>query len=79
MSEWRLSDAHVRAAHADRPSGFDEVPHLSGVVIMVLQPRPAIRSVGREGRVMTMELFPSIPLAEWRDTKETLHRFAQIV
>lgn len=28
---------------------------------------------------MTMELFPPIPLAEWRDTKETLHRFAQIV
>lgn len=28
---------------------------------------------------MTMELFPAIPLAEWRDTKETLHRFAQIV
>ncbi|MFE9171915.1 DUF5996 family protein [Streptomyces kebangsaanensis] len=26
-----------------------------------------------------MELFPPIPLAEWRDTKETLHRFAQIV
>lgn len=28
---------------------------------------------------MTMELFPPIPLAEWRGTKETLHRFAQIV
>lgn len=28
---------------------------------------------------MTMELFPPVPLAEWRDTKETLHRFAQIV
>ncbi|MFH8569409.1 DUF5996 family protein [Streptomyces sp. NPDC017993] len=26
-----------------------------------------------------MELFPPIPLAEWQDTKETLHRFAQIV
>lgn len=26
-----------------------------------------------------MELFPPIPLTEWRDTKETLHRFAQIV
>ncbi len=26
-----------------------------------------------------MELFPAIPLEEWRDTKETLHRFAQIV
>ncbi|WP_030422215.1 DUF5996 family protein [Streptomyces sp. SCSIO 75703] len=26
-----------------------------------------------------MELFPPIPLAEWRDTKETLHRFAQVV
>jgi hypothetical protein len=26
-----------------------------------------------------MELFPAIPLAEWHDTKATLHRFAQIV
>ena len=26
-----------------------------------------------------MELFPPIPLAEWRDCKETLHRFAQVV
>jgi hypothetical protein len=26
-----------------------------------------------------MELFPPMPLAEWRDTKETLHRFAQVV
>lgn len=26
-----------------------------------------------------MELFPPIPLAEWSDTKDTLHRFAQIV
>ncbi|MEU8824810.1 DUF5996 family protein [Streptomyces sp. NPDC048636] len=26
-----------------------------------------------------MELFPPIPLAEWRDTKETVHRFAQVV
>jgi hypothetical protein len=26
-----------------------------------------------------MELFPPIPLAEWRDTKETLHRFCQVV
>ncbi|MCX4634223.1 DUF5996 family protein [Streptomyces sp. P9-2B-2] len=26
-----------------------------------------------------MELFPPIPFAEWRDTKETLHRFAQVV
>ena len=26
-----------------------------------------------------MELFPPIPLVEWRDTKETLHRFVQIV
>src|SRR5829696_66863 len=26
-----------------------------------------------------MESFPAIPLAEWRDTKATLHRFAQIV
>ncbi|MCM2578085.1 DUF5996 family protein [Streptomyces meridianus] len=26
-----------------------------------------------------MELFPPVPLAEWRDTKETLHRFAQVV
>ncbi|MFD9408077.1 DUF5996 family protein [Streptomyces sp. NPDC059989] len=26
-----------------------------------------------------MEPFPPIPLAEWRDTKETLHRFTQLV
>src|SRR3954470_20515827 len=26
-----------------------------------------------------MERFPAIPLAEWRDTKETLHRFVQVV
>ncbi|MDY0813943.1 DUF5996 family protein [Kitasatospora purpeofusca] len=26
-----------------------------------------------------MELFPPIPLDEWRETKETLHRFTQIV
>jgi Family of unknown function (DUF5996) len=26
-----------------------------------------------------MELFPAMPLAEWPDTKETLHRFAQVV
>jgi Family of unknown function (DUF5996) len=26
-----------------------------------------------------MELFPSMPLAEWQDTKATLHRFAQVV
>ncbi|MEV0230111.1 DUF5996 family protein [Nonomuraea sp. NPDC050786] len=26
-----------------------------------------------------MELFPAMPLAEWAETKETFHRFAQIV
>jgi hypothetical protein len=26
-----------------------------------------------------MELFPPLPFAEWRETKETLHRFAQVV
>ncbi|GGK73699.1 hypothetical protein Sme01_32950 [Sphaerisporangium melleum] len=26
-----------------------------------------------------MELFPQVPLGEWQDTKETLHRFAQVV
>ncbi|MGP3966369.1 DUF5996 family protein [Streptomyces sp. 6N223] len=26
-----------------------------------------------------MEMFPPIPLREWQDTKETLHRFAQVV
>ncbi|MFC4533877.1 DUF5996 family protein [Sphaerisporangium dianthi] len=26
-----------------------------------------------------MELFPQIPLAQWQDTKATLHRFAQVV
>jgi hypothetical protein len=26
-----------------------------------------------------MELFPPMPLADWRDTKETLHRFCQVI
>jgi hypothetical protein len=26
-----------------------------------------------------MELFPAIPLEDWRDSKETMHRFLQIV
>jgi hypothetical protein len=26
-----------------------------------------------------MELFPAIPLAEWQDTKATLHRFSQVI
>ena len=26
-----------------------------------------------------MELLPAMPLAEWRDTKETLHRFSQVI
>ncbi|MFD8791415.1 DUF5996 family protein [Streptomyces vinaceus] len=26
-----------------------------------------------------MDLFPAMPLSQWRDSKETLHRFAQIV
>ncbi|RPE29178.1 DUF5996 family protein [Kitasatospora cineracea] len=26
-----------------------------------------------------MELFPPLPLESWRDTKETLHRFAQVI
>lgn len=26
-----------------------------------------------------MELFPPIPLEQWRDSKETLHRFAQVI
>lgn len=26
-----------------------------------------------------MELFPAVPLAEWQDTKSTLHRFAQVI
>jgi len=26
-----------------------------------------------------MDLFPPVPLAEWQDTKSTLHRFAQVV
>lgn len=31
------------------------------------------------GKGNAVELFPPMPLAEWRETKETLHRFAQIV
>jgi hypothetical protein len=26
-----------------------------------------------------MDLFPAMPLAEWQDTKSTLHRFAQVI
>ena len=26
-----------------------------------------------------MEIFPAMPLAEWQDTKDTLHRYAQVV
>ena len=26
-----------------------------------------------------MEVFPPIPLAQWRDSKETLHRFTQVI
>ena len=26
-----------------------------------------------------MELFPPMPLEDWRDTKETLHRFCQVI
>jgi Family of unknown function (DUF5996) len=26
-----------------------------------------------------MELFPPMPLADWRDTKKTLHRFCQVM
>ena len=26
-----------------------------------------------------MELFPPMPLASWQDTKQTLHRFCQVV
>lgn len=29
--------------------------------------------------VEAMELFPSLPLEAWADTKDTLHRFAQVV
>ena len=31
------------------------------------------------GHSYLMELFPAMPLAEWQDTKDTLHRFLQIV
>src|SRR6476646_9318272 len=27
----------------------------------------------------SMETFPAMPLSQWADTKETLHRFAQVV
>src|SRR5262245_2019931 len=33
----------------------------------------------RAGIVGRMELFPAMPLADWQDTKATLHRFAQVV
>src|SRR5213080_3610910 len=34
---------------------------------------------GIGGKGGEMELFPAMPLAQWQDTKETLHRFAQVV
>ncbi len=49
------------------------------VLIMVIRGRPAVRSAVRKGKVRAMELFPAIPYGEWRDTKETVHRFAQVV
>ena len=27
----------------------------------------------------TASIFPSLPLEEWEDSKETLHRYAQVV
>lgn len=30
-------------------------------------------------RAANLELFPAIPYADWKDTKNTLHRFAQVV
>jgi hypothetical protein len=33
----------------------------------------------RDRRGQGMELFPPIPLASWQDTKQTLHRFCQVV
>jgi Family of unknown function (DUF5996) len=38
-----------------------------------MRPRPCGPSVA------PMELFPPIPLAQWQDSKETVHRFAQVV
>ena len=34
---------------------------------------------GSGGHQRGMELFPAMPLADWQDTKATLHRFTQIV
>jgi len=31
------------------------------------------------GRGVAMELFPPMPLADWADTKATVHRFCQVV
>jgi hypothetical protein len=37
--------------------------------------RPQLKA----GMVDGMELFPSMPLAAWQDTKATLHRYVQVV
>lgn len=54
---------------------------------MIFPPADRIRGARRGGRRTTpeffkvsgMELFPSMPLQDWADTKDTLHRFEQIV
>jgi hypothetical protein len=35
--------------------------------------------IDRIGATDGIELFPALPLASWRETKETLHRFLQVV
>jgi hypothetical protein len=40
---------------------------------------PALDATAAGGNGGVMELFPSMPLAEWQDTKATLHRYVQVV
>ena len=40
---------------------------------------PALDATVAGGNGGVMELFPSMPLAEWQDTKATLHRYVQVV
>jgi hypothetical protein len=40
---------------------------------------PSLATTAPDGKGGAMELFPSMPLAEWQDTKATLHRYVQVV
>ena len=56
-------------SHPERPIGF---PLAAGGM-------PPNMTHDLPGNSSPMELFPAIPLADWQDTKATLHRFAEWV